>query len=242
MRLFPIRKHQPNQQQIQREIQEIHRYYLGRVGVPRKLRQYEAQSALMKVNGFTPEKAAATIAKWNAGYRERQQQRWQNQQRLAHLKTAASVQQPNPSTQSTLPVPAPVTPSEGTQNKDPLELSLEEKLKAMDLISDCQLEIARMETMTCRYQRTMTMILVEKGWIKAETIRFLQIVLPRMRSRPRGLSICDYLQQAGLLTQGQVMELNQDKQTSGFSFAEAAVAKGWVKQKAIEFITDCLNV
>ena len=112
----------------------------------------------------------------------------------------------------------------------------------MDLISGYQLEIARMEKMTSRHQRTIPSILVEKGWIEAQTIGFLQAVLPQIRSlRWRSHSIADYLQQAGLLTHGQVIEINQEIQTSGLSFSDAAVAKGWVKQKSVEFITTCLN-
>lgn len=242
MRLFTLQKHQPSQQQIQQEIKEIHRYYRERIGIPRKLRQYEAKSALLNVHGFTPEKAAATIAQWNAGSRARKQQRFLKQHKLERSITTTSAQKANPASQSTKQVRDPSNALGGRQIEDLLKLSLEEKLLAMDLISGYQLEIARMEKMTSRHQRTIPSILVEKGWIEARTIGFLQAVLPQIRSlRWRSHSIADYLQQAGLLTHGQVIEINQEIQTSGLSFSDAAVAKGWVKQKSVEFITTCLN-
>ena len=219
--------------------------------MPRKLRQYEAKAALMRVDGFTEERAAETIAQWHSAYQKRKRQRLM-QQKLARQASAS----PQPySTQSPTgsgavahsPLHEPNTEIRRIRRavkeeaRTLLALPLEEKLRATELISHHQLEIARMEQLTRRDGSTAVEILVEKEWIGAATVRFFESVLLQLSTRQNKRPISYYLQLAGLLTPAQVAALHQSRQLTGISFEEAAESKGWVKQHTIFFINACLN-
>ena len=134
-------------------------------------------------------------------------------------------------------------PSKIQASNETAKLSLEEQFLAMGLISEAQLQIAQLEKNTSINNRDIPSILVEIGWIKAQTVGFLKVVLPKMRARQLpGLKISDYLQQAGLISQSQVIKINQEVQNSSLSFSEAVVERGWVKQESIDFIGSYLNL
>ena len=255
MRLFQRQRQtsQLQQARIQAQVSSIHRFYNERVSMPRKLRQYEAKAALMRIDGFTEEKAAETIAKWHSAYQKRKRQRLM-QQKLARQASAApqkwsatSTQHPARAGSAHPPFHEPNTEVRRIRRavkeeaRTLLALPLAKKLRACELISHHQLEIARMEQLTRRDGSTTVEILIEKEWIDAATVRFFETVLPQTSIRQTKRSISYYLQLAGLLTAGQVASLHQARQITGMSFEEAAESKGWVKRQTIFFINACLN-
>ncbi len=259
MRLFQRQRQTSAVQQarIQSEVRSIHRFYTERVSMPRKLRQYEAKAALMKVDGFTAEKAAETIAQWHAASEKRRRQRMM-QQKLARQAAMRFGQVPNSrqshrvncrsSADSTSVVdPEPTTEIRRIRSavkeeaRTLLALSLEKKLRACELVSHHQLEIARMEQLTRRDGSTAIEILLEKQWIQPVTVRFFETVLAQLVTQQQKRPIGYYLQLAGLLSAAQVADLHQASHLTGMSFAEVAESKGWVKRQTIFFIHACLN-
>ncbi len=251
MRLFQRKRQtsESQQAQIQAEVLSIHRFYTERVSMPRKLRQYEAKSALMRVDGFTEAKAAETIAKWHAACEQRKRQRLQ-QQKIAR-QSMSQVSTRSVHDNRCRPAKA-MTDAEAVrmqrirqavqeEARTLLALPLEEKLRACDLISLHQLEIARMEQLTRRDGSTAVDILLEKQWIGAETVRFFATGLSQLSQQIHKQPICYYLQLAGLLNAEQVTELHQASHSAGLSVADVAESKGWVKRQTIFFINACLN-
>jgi hypothetical protein len=55
---------------------------------------------------------------------------------------------------------------------------------------------------------------------------------PTSRLKPIG----SYLEDAGLLNSDQIKVILADQQATGMKFGEIAVARGWVKEKTIEWI------
>ncbi|MGK7912818.1 MAG: hypothetical protein AB4050_15295 [Synechococcus sp.] len=255
MRLFYRQSSELQQARIQAEVRSIHRFYTERVSMPRKLRQYEAKAALMRVDGFTEERAAETIATWHAAYEQRKRQRLMQQKMARQVARSKQVSQ-SPSRSKAVKsrrlVDPVVDPEPNTEirrirqavreeARTLLALPLEKKLRACELVSHHQLEIARMEQLTRRDGSTAIEILLKKQWIAAETVRFFETILSQLSSQPQKRSIDYYLQLAGLLTAEQVAELHQASHIAGVSFAEVAESKGWVKRQTIFFINACLN-
>ena len=258
MQLFQLQRQraQSNDQRLQQEVQKIHRVYRERISMPRKLRQYEAKSALMKVAGLNEEQALETIAKWNAACQQRKRERLRQQKLARQAKVPSSAKQAHPisshpSGHSTVSSDAPfqepntqfrcVRRAVQEEARALLRLSLEDKLRSADLISHHQLEIARMEQLTSRNRRTLAEILVDKGWIKSETIYFFETILLQSSSHQKKLPVGYYLQLAGLLTKAQMDELHLNQRLTGLSFEDAVESMGWVKRNTIYFLNACLN-
>ncbi|MEL7086237.1 MAG: hypothetical protein AAGM36_17265, partial [Cyanobacteria bacterium J06597_1] len=161
MRLFQRQRQTSAVQQarIHSEVRSIHRFYTERVSMPRKLRQYEAKAALMKVDGFTAEKAAETIAQWHAASEKRRRQRMV-QQKLARQASMRVGLEPEPrrsvtansrcTADSTISHAAAADPEPTTEilrirsavkeeARTLLALPLEKKLRACELVSHHQL-------------------------------------------------------------------------------------------------------
>lgn len=251
MRLFQRQRQTPQLQQarIEAEVRSIHQFYTERVSVPRKLRQYEAKAALMRVDGFTAERAAETIAKWHAAYEQRKRQRLHQQKMVRQPMSQSSTR----SAHANGCCPAKgMTDAEAVrmqrirqavkeEARTLLALPVEEKLRSCELISHHQLEIARMEQLTRRDGSTAVEILLEKEWIGSDTVRFFDTDLSQLSTQPQKRSLGYYLQVAGLLSAAQVAELHQASHSAGLSFGEIAESKGWVKRETIFFINACLN-
>ena len=123
-----------------------------------------------------------------------------------------------------------------------LNLSLEEKLQATGLIQEYQLEIARMEQSTCRKEKSLAQILIEKKWVKAETIHFFETLLLQPANRRKDRPIETYLGMAGLLDRSQLEELRHHRNRTGISVTESAESRGWIDRKTVNFINACLNM
>jgi hypothetical protein len=55
---------------------------------------------------------------------------------------------------------------------------------------------------------------------------------------PQQKPIGSYLVDAGLLTASQIEVILADQRSSGLRFGEIATARGWVKQKTVEFFME----
>ena len=259
MQLFQLhrKRSQHDEAKRQQAVKRIHRLYLERVSMPRKLRRYETKLALMKVAGYSEDRALETIDRWNTVLQQRKQQKLRQKKVPNQSTVASAIKQIRPaisplSTGSTATFNTPLHEPDTQirrvhravqEEADALlNLPLEDKLRSAELISQHQLEIARMEQFTARDGRTTATIFEDKGWVKPETIHFFETTLLQASFRKRGMPLWYYLQIAGLLTKAQVEELHQDREVSGVSFEKAAELRGWVKRNTIYFLNACLNI
>ncbi len=85
-------------------------------------------------------------------------------------------------------------------------------------------------------------IVAQQGWLKPETIDFFADRLPQLQQEKTRDSISYYLKQAGLIDQQQIDQILQEQQHYNRRFEEIAAAKGWVKQKTIDFILEAMEL
>ena len=259
MQLFQQKRQGTQLNEIRRQeaVKTIHRLYLQRVGIPRELHRYETKLALIKLTGFSEDQAVKIIDTWDAASQKRKEQLLRLKKLAKQAAVSSAVKHPQPihlhsTAFHTATIDAPfhepntqirrVRRAVLEEARSLLNLPLEDKLRSAELISYHQLEIARMEQLTARDGRTIANIVVDKGWVKPETIYFFETALLQPAFRQKDTPLGYYLQLAGLLTKAQVEKLHQTQQLSGVSFEDAAESRGWVKRNTIYFLSSCLNV
>lgn len=116
---------------------------------------------------------------------------------------------------------------------------LEEVLQQAYLLSDFQVREALRER--SRYpERKIGDIIVERGWLKQNTVDFFTKQWQSLVSQKKNLPerpLGYYLQQADLLDEAQIAAIlaEQDRGRMWFRLGAAAVLKGWLNQGTIDF-------
>jgi hypothetical protein len=113
---------------------------------------------------------------------------------------------------------------------------LEEILKEAALISEPQLELARMDQ-SLYINQPIGDIFILRGWVKKETVNFFAEDLHNIYKHGITQKFDYYLHKAGLLTREQVNSILCEQKRLGVKFGSVAVLKGWLKQPTVDFFS-----
>ena len=112
---------------------------------------------------------------------------------------------------------------------------LGEILQEAGLISEAQLKVALEDQKQYPHLR-LGEILVWRGWVKQETVNFFAQQWDKLlRSRQRKYPLGYYLREAALLDNGQIEAIIQEQRQLGIRFGAAAVLKGLIGQRTLNF-------
>jgi tetratricopeptide (TPR) repeat protein len=137
--------------------------------------------------------------------------------------------------------PTPKNQVQASQTKVPIGQLL---VKA-GLISENQLNLALQNQAIPGYEDLrLGEILALRGWVKQETVDFFaarwEQLLSSVQMTGHHQKIGDYLADAQLLTQEQVVAILQAQQEQPNLFGQLAVAQGYLKQQTVDFFADNL--
>lgn len=117
------------------------------------------------------------------------------------------------------------------QYKEPIWLILQKA----DLLSqeqvDCILSLQSKNSQLCCSE-----IVVQNGWLKAETVKFFAREFNQLATQPKRKTIEQLCRAASLLNEQQIAEILKDQESTNFKFEEIAVNKNWLTPKTIEFL------
>lgn len=113
------------------------------------------------------------------------------------------------------------------------------------LISENQLNLALQNQAIPGYEDfRLGEILALRGWVKQETVDFFvarwEQLLSSVQMTGHRQKIGDYLADAQLLTQEQVIAILQVQQKQPSLFGQLAVAQGYLKQQTVDFFAESL--
>lgn len=114
--------------------------------------------------------------------------------------------------------------------KKPLELLLHEA----GLLSMKQVEFL-LEQQGKEPSQRFGELIMQQGWVKAQTVRFFLVELPQWLQQKRSYSVTEYLQFSGLLSDEQVDQLVRDQAIEPIALELLAVQYGWVKDETVNF-------
>jgi hypothetical protein len=112
-------------------------------------------------------------------------------------------------------------------------------LKEAGLISDYQIQVALQDQ---QFDSSLLFgeILALRGWIQKETADFFVEEFPKITKQKHRQKIGYYLKKAKLLNQEQVDSIIQEQKNNLIRFGSAAVLKGYLKQKTLDFLSENL--
>ena len=126
--------------------------------------------------------------------------------------------------------------SNSNTSKDPLGAILQQA----GLVSATVIEVA--EDMQSRNaSKQLGDILVSWGRVAPQTVKFFAEQWPLLLLQKQRFPIGHYLEQAGLLTRGQIQEILTKQQETGMLFGELAIRQGEVSRATIDFFLDSLD-
>ena len=111
---------------------------------------------------------------------------------------------------------------------------LGELLQQAGLVSSAQIEIA-LRDRTEYGNLQLGEILALRGWLKLKTVNFFLEHFPELTNQKVKQPLGQYLKQAGLLNEEQIITILKLQQQTGMLFGCLAVRQGWVKQSTINF-------
>lgn len=114
--------------------------------------------------------------------------------------------------------------------KKPLGLLLHEA----GLLSMDQVEFLLEQQVKSPGQRFGELI-VQQGWVNAQTVRFFLVELPQWLKQKRAYSLTEYLQTSGLLSDEQLDQLVRDQKIEPIALELLAIQYGWVKDETVNF-------
>ncbi|MGL5034258.1 MAG: hypothetical protein ACRC6M_10715, partial [Microcystaceae cyanobacterium] len=115
---------------------------------------------------------------------------------------------------------------------------LGEILRAADLISSAQLEVALQDQQY--YQIRLGEIIALHGWLSQETADFFAEDWPRLTVSEVEHPLGYYLHRAALLNQEQIQAVLAEQKQMGVRFGAIAVLKGWLKQRTLDYFLENL--
>lgn len=120
----------------------------------------------------------------------------------------------------------------------PCSQRLGEILREADLVTEAQIQVALQDQQYSPLP--LGEILVIRGWIQKETADFFAESWPRMVKTRDRRPLGYYLQQAYLLEEEQINLIIAEQKKLGIRFGSAAVLKGWLKQKTLDYFLEHL--
>ncbi|MBO3462058.1 tetratricopeptide repeat protein [Aetokthonos hydrillicola Thurmond2011] len=113
-------------------------------------------------------------------------------------------------------------------------------LQQADLISNAQTEVALRDQSQSKNLR-IGEILALRGWLKQETADFFAEQWPILLNQKLKQPLGQYLKQAGLLDDDQILTILSKQRQMGLRFGELAVLHGWIKSTTINFFLEHLS-
>lgn len=107
------------------------------------------------------------------------------------------------------------------------------QLEQAGLISARELEAA-LKLQQQQRHLSLGEILVRQGWLSRQTVDFFSQKLSRSPQEP----LHECFRQAGLLDSDRFASIMQQQQSSGESFEEIALNRGWLKQQTVDFFRE----
>ena len=102
------------------------------------------------------------------------------------------------------------------------------------LVHQSQIDVALMEQE--KYSNLkLGEILAFHGWLKQETADFFADKIKDLAQEDSHLMLGNYLYQAGLLSQEDIVEILQEQKKLGVKFGALAVMRGFMKQETLDF-------
>jgi hypothetical protein len=115
---------------------------------------------------------------------------------------------------------------------------LGETLRKAGLISQAQLLVALLDQVHTFSCLRLGEILVQRGWVNAETVEFFSERLATLVANGPSQPIGQYLKFAGILTERQVETILKVQQKTGLRFGLQAILTGWLQPQTLHFFLD----
>jgi response regulator of citrate/malate metabolism len=117
------------------------------------------------------------------------------------------------------------------QYKEPIWLTLQKA----DLLSQEQVDcILSLQSQNSQLDFSKTVL--QKGWLKAETVNFFTREFNQLATKPTSKTIRQICRAAALLSDQQITEILKEQESTNLEFDEIALNKNWLTPKTIDFL------
>ena len=121
------------------------------------------------------------------------------------------------------------------------KLLLGQILQEAGLISTEQINVALKIQNNTPEKLKIGQVMVQKGWLKPETIEFFAEDLPKLNNSLQKEPIGFYLKKSQLLNDEQINSILAEQKEVSLRFGEIAAEKKWLKLETVEYILQHLN-